>query len=183
MIRRTLVLLPALVLVAGIAACGDGGDDSAEERSGDDTAEGGKDETDPTSSTLVRSPDDAAAPGEEPPAGEDAPGDLGAQLGIDRTFTGEGSETFCAEVTAMEESGQADPAKTDDATAAARMAAITPPAEIEAEWTNLHETLAAGAEDEDGFASMSQEEMDAWGMAGAVVAAYLGDVCGLDPAG
>jgi hypothetical protein len=30
---------------------------------------------------------------------------------------------------------------------------------------------------------MTQEQRDAWGMSGAVVAAYLGDVCGLDDGG
>ena len=83
----------------------------------------------------------------------------------------------------MQAAGLDDPAQTSDTDAAAAMAAITPPADIAAEWTNLHEVMAAAGADSNVFASMSQEEMDAWGMAGAVVATYLGEVCGLNTTG
>jgi hypothetical protein len=184
MIRRTLLMLLALALVAGGAACGGGGDDESTEGSSeqDDTT---------TSTTAADAPADSEAPPEgDSPAAEDgattaeqAASDIREQYGIDRTFTGEGGEEFCAEVKAMQEAGLDNPSQTSDTDAAAAMAAIAPPADIAAEWTNLHEVMAAAAADSNVFATMSQEEMDEWGLAGAVVATYLGEVCGLNTSG
>ncbi len=187
MIRRTLLTLLALVLVAGGAACG-GGDDKSARDSTEDTSE--QDEA-TTSTTAAGEPAEGEAPPETeaPPAGEgattpeQAAGDIREQYGIDRTFTGEGGEEFCAEVEAMQDAGLDNPSRTSDTDAAAAMAAITPPADIAAEWTNLHEVMAAAAADSNVFATMSQEEMDEWGMAGAVVATYLGEICGLNTSG
>lgn len=186
MIRRTLLLLLALFLVTGMVACGGGGDESDDDDTDDDattTTEEEAEEGDATTTSTTAPPADGdAAPAPAPEGeGEGTPGDVGTELGIDRTFTGEGSDDFCAEVQAMQEAGQDDPTQVDDATAAARMADITPPAEIEPEWTSLHQVLAAAAAEPSGdpFADMSPDEAEAWGMAGAVVATYLGDVCGL----
>lgn len=182
MIRRTLLMLLALVLVTGATACGGGGGD---DESGDDTADTTEpDDADASDDTAEDDPDgseeDAAA---SPGPGE--PGSVASQLGIDRTFTGEGSEAFCAAMADIQAEAAEGGQVLDDATFADQMAAITPPDEIAAEWTDLFTVQQALADDPSGAAleSMSDEERDAWGMSGAVVAAYLGDVCGLDDSG
>lgn len=176
MIRRSLLTLLALVLAAGISACG-GDDDSADSSSGDDAAD-----EPATDDTAADAGDGTAAPD----ATGDAAGeeDLSTQLGVDRDFTGEGSEAFCAEVSAMRDSGL-DAAGVDDGAFADAMIAITPPAEIATEWTNLFTMQKAIAADPSGnaLAEMSEEEVAQWSGAGNVVAAYLGDVCGLTDGG
>lgn len=167
MIRRALLFLLALVLAAGGVACG-GDDDSSEDASPDET----------------EAPDDeATTDGDEAPdPSDDASGDAADQFGVDREFTGDGSEPFCTEVGELQDQELAgDAAEIEDAEYAAAMAAITPPDEIAAEWANLHTVLQQMADDTSGdpLGSMSQEELDAWGESGQIVAAYLADVCGL----
>ncbi|HEX6570203.1 MAG TPA: hypothetical protein VF015_13605, partial [Acidimicrobiales bacterium] len=118
--------------------------------------------------------------GVAPPAAEGEPGAVATELGVDRTFTGEGSEAFCAEVVALEEATGGT--QVDEAALADQMAAIEAPDEIADEWTNLTTVQKAIASDPSGeaLAAMSDEETAAWGMSGAVVAAYLGDVCGME---
>jgi len=184
MIRRTLLMLLALVLVTGATACGGGGGDDA---SGDDTADTTEsDEAEASDEEVVDEPD--AAEDEEDAAaapGSGEPGSVASQLGIDRTFTGEGSEAFCADMADIQAEAAEGGQVLDDATFADQMAGITPPDEIAIEWTNLFTVQQALADDPSGAAleAMSDEERDAWGMSGAVVAAYLGDVCGLDDGG
>ncbi len=163
MIRRTFLLLLALVLAAGMTACGGGNDDDA--RAEDESAE--RDRSD--------------AEGDEPAEDDDAGSDgesVASQLGVDRTFTGEGSEEFCAEVGAMEDSYEGE---TDDLAFAQQMSEITPPAEIADEWTNLYTVLLEVGSDPsgEGLLGLDPEAGDKWAMDGAVVAAYLGDVCGM----
>ena len=195
MIRRSLLTLLALVLalVTSVAACG-GDDDSADSPPGDDAPADDTSTDDPDAEAETGDGVDeggeggegAAEQGDEG-AGGDAggdgtaeQGDVSTQLGVDRDFTGEGSEGFCAEVVTMRDTGQ-DAAGVDDAAFADSMMAITPPAEIAAEWTNLFTVQKAIAADPSGgaLAAMSQEDLDAWAMDGNVVAADLGDVCGL----
>jgi hypothetical protein len=185
MIRRTLSMLLALVLAAGATACGGGGDDDAADETSEESTEsdettGSDDEGDAETDDEGEAP---AEDGEPPASGE--PGSVASQLGVDRTFTGEGSEAFCAEMADLQDEAAAGGEAPDDAAFADQMAAITPPAEIADEWTNLYTVQQALADDPSGeaLAAMSADERDAWGMSGAVVAAYLGDVCGLDDAG
>ena len=186
MIRRTLLMLLALVLVTGATACGGGGGDDA---SGDDTADTTEsDEAEASDEEVVDEPEPDAAEDEEDAAaapGSGEPGSVASQLGIDRTFTGEGSEAFCADMADIQAEAAEGGQVLDDATFADQMAGITPPDEIATEWTNLFTVQQALADDPSGAAleAMSDEERDAWGMSGAVVAAYLGDVCGLDDGG
>jgi hypothetical protein len=202
MVRRTLLMVLALVLVAGGAACGGGGDDAAADDPSDRDAAADEDEgaaqSGETTTTPSTAPAAPAAPGVEPggepgtapggegpSAGDGAPGGIASELGIDRTFTGEGSDGFCTQVDGMRAAGGDDPAAVDEAAFAGQMAAIPPPAEIATEWTNLFTVQQAIAADPSGnaLAAMSQAELDAWGMSGAVVAAYLGDVCGFTDSG
>ena len=154
MFRRTFLMVLALVFAVGLTACGGGGDD---DEAADETAE--EDDT-ATSTTSADDPaDDAAtsttaapgAPGDAPagdtPPAEATPGDVGTQLGVDRTFTGEGSDTFCAQVADIQEQQMAGSGPTDDATTAAQLAAVAAPEEIAAGWSNLHEVMAQAAED------------------------------------
>lgn len=178
MIRRSLLTSLALVLalVTFTAACG--GDDSDDPPSGDTSDESS------ASGAGDDSPDEAETEdgsGPDSPVGED---DVASQLGVDREFTGEGSEAFCAEVEAIRASGQ-DAAGVDDAAFADAMMAITPPDEIAEEWTNLFTVQKAVAADPSGaaLAEMGQEALDAWSVDGNVVAAYLGDVCDMAEAG
>src|SRR5690606_15978838 len=116
MTRRTLLTLLALVLalVMTAAACGGGDDDSAESSSSDDTAAdetSTDDDADPSSSddtaadeTSTEDPDagtEAAGEGDEGSGGAPAEGDVSTQLGVDREFTGDDSDAFCAEVVGM----------------------------------------------------------------------------------
>jgi hypothetical protein len=185
MIRRTLLTLLALVLVAGATACGGGagggGDESADESPGDDTTQA--DQADePADEATTSSTADGREGGESNPGPAGTPGAVATRLGVDRSFTGEGSEAFCEEIVAVQESMEGtDPATVDDAAFADQMAAVTPPDEIAAEWTNLYAVQKAIASDPSGeaLAALSEDDSAAWGEAGAVVAAYLGDVCGM----
>ena len=168
MIRRTFLLLLALVLAAGMTACGGGNDDDAHAE--DESAEDESAESD-------RSDAEADESAEDDDAGSDGES-VASQLGVDRTFTGEGSEEFCAAVGAMEESYEGE---TDDLAFAQQMSEITPPAEIADEWTNLYTVLLEVGSDPsgEGLLGLDPEAGDKWAMDGAVVAAYLGDVCGM----
>jgi hypothetical protein len=189
MIRRILFALLALLLVTGAAACGGGG--GGDDEASDERADDGSSATSDTLPTAEEeAADDEAASGEDgdqaggddsgdtdPPA-EGRPGSVATELGVDRTFTGEGSDELCDAMDDIQSSAEPDLGQADFAD---QMAAITPPAEIAAEWETMHTVLKAIASDPSGeaLASMSQEELDEWTMANSVIAAYLGDVCGL----
>ncbi len=185
MIRRSVLTLLTLVLVlvVGAAACGGGDDDSADPSADDTTADEAPSDEAPSDDTEAETEagtenDEGSAGTTDDGAADDA--DVSTQLGVDREFTGEGSEAFCAEVVAMRDADQ-DAAGVDDAAFADAMMAITPPPEIAEEWTNLFTVQKAIAADPSGgaLAAMSQEDLDAWAGHGNVVAAYLGDVCEL----
>jgi len=171
MIRRHLLLLLAVLLVGALAACG--GDDEDAGPSDDAAAE----EAAADEGSGDEAPDEGAG-------GDDGDGsDLADALGVDRDFTGEGSEQFCAEVQALDsEAAENEELQASDAAYAARMAAITPPEEIAEEWTTLHTVLARMGEStsENPLEDIPAEELDAWAVSGEVVAAYLVQVCGID---
>ncbi len=184
MIRRTLLALGALLLVVGSTACGGGGGDDASPPSDDESSASG------SGGTLPSAEDEAAAESDLPAEAEGdtsasstppAPGEPGAvatQLGVDRVFTGEGSEELCDEMAAV----QADAAPDlTNSQLADQMAAITPPPEIATEWELMHTVIKTIASDPSGaaLADLSQEQADDFATANNVIAAYLGDVCGL----
>jgi hypothetical protein len=161
-----------------LAACGGGGggDRADDEGSGDRT----------TTTEAADAATTTTAPGTPPPDGAvpapGQPGAVGTELDVDRTFTGEGSEAFCAEVLALQQSvSGSDPARIDEATVTGQMAALTPPAEIAADWgvmVSVQQSLA-NSQAEDPLAGIDQAQLDAYGQSSAVIAAYLGDVCQL----
>jgi hypothetical protein len=187
MIRRILFTLLALLLVTGAAACGGGGDDEASDERADDESSDASD-TLPTAEQEAAADDETASADDEGQAGGDSgdadppaegqPGSVATELGVDRTFTGEGSDELCGAMDDIQSSAESDLSEADFAD---QMAEITPPPEIAAEWETMHTVLKAIASDPSGeaLASMSPEELDEWTMANGVVAAYLGDVCGL----
>ena len=175
MTRRIQVtsLALSLAVTIALAGCGGGGDD--------DRAERRPDESSTTTEAPGESTTTTAPPAGGAPPAPGAPGDVGTQLEVDRTFTGEGSEDFCGQVRALQESvSGTDPSRIDEATVTGQMAALTPPAEIEADW-NLMVSVQQSMTDspDDPFAGVDQAQLDAYGMASAVIAAYLGDVCQL----
>jgi hypothetical protein len=196
-IRRTLLTLVGVVLLLGATACGGGGDDDEQgSASASDVAEDSGSDAEAGSDGVLPTAEDEAA-GEdgsgEPTAGGEAgtaggqggqtggsgePGSVATELGVDRTFTGEGSEELCDEMADIQGSATPDLGNT---ALADQMAAITPPPEIATEWELMHTVLKTIASDSSGAAlqDMTQEEADEWATANAVVAAYLGDVCGL----
>jgi hypothetical protein len=186
MTRRILFTLLALLLVTGAAACGGGGGDG---EAGDGEADESSDSrgTLPTAEEEAAADDQAQGDDEEPGADDSGeadapasgePGSIATELGVDRTFTGEGSDELCNAMDEIQSSAEPD---LSEAEFADEMAGITPPAEIAEEWETMHTVLKAIASDPSGeaLASMSQEELDEWTTANSVIAAYLGDVCGL----
>jgi hypothetical protein len=173
-IQMTSVALSLVVAVA-LADCGGGDDDSAErDRDEPTTTETTRGAT--TTTTAPGTTADGGAPG------TGLPGDVGTELEVDRVFPGEGSDDFCAQVRALQESVTgSDPSRIDEATVTGQMAALTPPAEIAGDWNvvvSVQQSLIDAPVD-DPFAGVDQAQLDAYGVSSAVIAAYLGDVCHL----
>ncbi len=177
-IRMTSLALTLAVTVA-LTGCGGGGGDEG------DSAERGDDSSTTTEATeTTGEATTTTAPGAGAPA-PGGPGDVGTQLEVDRTFTGEGSEDFCGEVRALQESvSGSDPTRIDEATVTGQMAALTPPAEIAGDWSVMVAVQQSMTDSpQDPFAGIDQAQLDAYGQASAVIAAYLGDVCRLSLSG
>jgi hypothetical protein len=174
MTRRIRMTSVALAVAVALVGCGGGGDDSAE-----------RDRREPTTTETTMGATTTTAPGTTADGGAPGtglPGDVGTQLEVDRVFTGEGSDDFCAQVRALQESVTAsDPSRIDEATVTGQMADLTPPAEIAGDWNvvvSVQQSLV-DAPAEDPFAGVDQAQLDAYGVSSAVIAAYLGDVCQL----
>ena len=180
-IRRASVAASVAVAI-GLAACGGGGGDGeGAARDGDGSAT----TTEAPETTSTTDASGTTAPG-GPASGSGVPGDVATQLGVDRTFTGDGSEEFCAQVRALQESvSGSDPSRVDEATVTGQMAGLAPPAEIADDWSLMVSVQQAivGSQSEDPLADVDQAQLDAYGRSSAVIAAYLGDVCQLSLAG
>lgn len=184
MTRRSRILsfAPALVLAVAVAACGGGGGD--DEAADDDRETTTTNADDATTTTAAGTDTTVAGDAADPPSGE--PGDVGTALGVDRTFTGEGSDQFCADVRALQTSvGGEDSARISEATVTGQLAAMTPPDEIADDWTTMITVQEAivSAGSASALDDVPAEQMEAYGTASAVIAAYLGDVCGLSYSG
>ncbi len=173
----------SLAVTVALAGCGGGGGDEG------DSAESAGESSTTTEATATETTGEATtttAPGGGAPApGSGTPGDVGTQLEVDRTFTGEGSEDFCGQVRALQESvSGSDPTRIDEATVTGQMAALSPPAEIAGDWRVMVAVQQSMTDSpEDPFAGIDQAQLDAYGQASAVIAAYLGDVCRLSLSG
>jgi hypothetical protein len=179
----------AAALVAGATGCSDDGDDggSDAERSGaseDGARDAASDEGTAEGAADADDAGDPAGSGGSTNGGESS-GGAGTRIDVDRTFTGDGSEQFCAELERLEgllPTGS-DPAATDYAEVAEAMATIEPPVEITAEWSLIAEVqqrlldqLERGSDDPVG--AIEQGTLDQFGLASAVVARYAVEVCG-----
>ena len=202
MSRRVVFIVPALLLVFGLAACGgkSGGDDARS----DGKSPGGGGSTEAAAPGQIG---DAATAGDksaggsggsgsssgsggklgvpsgaqgEAPSGK--PGDVGSALASDYTFTGKGSDSFCKQMGDL----QASYAKGTDASPsfagmAAQVAKITPPPELEADWptfVKVQESLAKAPEGQ-GPDTVDQATLVKFADASNKVSAYLTNVCGL----
>jgi hypothetical protein len=179
MTRRIHMASVALLLAVAVALAGCGGDDDSAHRDGDEPT---TTETSVESTTTTTAASGTTTDGGAPAPSIGLPGDVGTQLEVDRVFTGEGSEEFCAQVRALQESVMSsDPSGIDEATVTGQMAGLTPPAEIASDWgmvVSVQQALV-DAHAEDPFAGVDQAQLDAYGQSTAVIAAYLGDVCEL----
>jgi hypothetical protein len=172
------VQLTSVALAVAVALAGCGGNDDSAERDRDDPT---TTETSVESTTTTTAGSGTTTDGTPDPS-IGLPGDVGTQLEVDRVFTGEGSEEFCAQVRALQQSVTgSDPSQIDEATVTGQMAGLTPPAEIAGDWSVVVSVQQAlvGAKAEDPFAGVDQAQLDAYGQSTAVVAAYLRDVCQL----
>jgi hypothetical protein len=174
-IQVTSVVLSLAVAVA-LAACGGDGDSAERDRDAPTTTSTSGEPTTTTTAASGTTTDEASD------LAIGLPGDVGTQLEADRVFTGEGSEEFCAQARALQESvAGSDPSSIDEASVAGQLAALTPPAEIAADWgviVTVQQALV-DTQAENPLASVDQAQLDAYGQSTAVVAAYLGDVCRL----
>jgi hypothetical protein len=194
MIRRALLILPALALVAGAAACGGGKSDDAAAKT-DRSAAGGGSSTDAAGAGQIGDAATAADAGDGSsskgggsgssgtggpltlPSGK--PGEVGSAIPKDFDFTGKGGDEFCAEMTALqksyEQSGDPDLSFSD---VSARLAKITPPPELADTWPDFVQvTQRLGDTDADNPDEVDAATMAKFATASDKVAAYLTKVC------
>jgi hypothetical protein len=180
MIRRSMLIVLALLFAGATAACGGGGDDEADDTTSDRSdseAAGGDETTAPPSTAPPAGQTATTAPGGEVP-----PGGADTQLDVPADFTGEGSDAFCTAVRDMQAAVEAaDAASVDQVALFDRMATLNPPAEIAGDWSTVVTVQQALASDPTGeaLAGFDEAEMTAFGEASSRVAAYLGTVCGI----
>jgi hypothetical protein len=194
MIRRSLLIMAALVLVGGVAACGGKGEDRASTKRDTDAGEAAS----TSESTEAGEIGDAAtaerpaaeaggeAPAEDPPTGNDVPsgdpGDVGTAFDTDYSFTGEGGEAFCSQMADLQSQySTADPSSINLSDLADKMEAITPPPELAGDWPGyIQMQRELGAADGEGDLSEADPaKLAAFTEASAKVSVYLTDVCGL----
>lgn len=199
MIRRALLIVPALALVAGGAACGGGKSDDTAAKTDRSAAAGGSstDAADPGQIGDAATAADAgggssakggggsggsagstgAAGGLTVPSGN--PGDVGSAIPTDFDFTGKDGDQFCAEMTALqkayEQAGDPDLSFSD---VSARLAKITPPPELADAWPDFVQvTERLGETDPDNPDDVDAATMAKFATASDKVSAYLTKVC------
>jgi hypothetical protein len=199
MIRRSLLIMTALVLVGGVAACGGKGDDSASTKRDKDSGEesstsGSSESTEPgqigdaatadrpaeTGGATPGSEEAAAPTGNDVPTGD--PGDIGTSFDTDYSFTGEGGEAFCAKMAELQSQyANANPESITLSDLADKMGAIDPPPELADDWPGYIEMQRAlGAADSEGdLTEADTAQLAEFANASTKVSVYLTDVCGL----
>jgi hypothetical protein len=204
MIRRSLLIMAALVLVGGVAACGGKGDDSASTTRDKDSVEESVEESSTSASSESTEPGEigdaatadgpaaetgGATPGSEEaaaPTGNDVPtgdpGDIGTSFDTDYSFTGEGGEAFCAKMAELQSQyANANPESITLSDLADKMEAIDPPPELADDWPGYIEMQRAlGAADSEGdLTEADTAQLAEFANASTKVSVYLTDVCGL----
>jgi hypothetical protein len=184
MSRRALLLIPAIVLLGAAAGCGGGGGKSSESSSGAEpgeqseigdaaSAEGaaGQGET--------GEPAEAGAPAEDPGL---LPGDDPIEGEPEISFTGEGGESFCSQMTDLQASfANSDATEANYSGLADKIAAITPPPELAGDWPEFVDMNRMLADDPSGdeLRNASPDSMQRFDEISTRVSAYMAQVCGL----
>jgi hypothetical protein len=184
MLRRALLMIPAVVLLGAAAGCGGGGGGSSESNSGTEPSE--QSEIGDAASEAgapageTGEPAEAGAPAEDPGL---LPGDgpiEGAAPVI--VFTGEGGEQFCTQMTDLQAAfANAEASEASYSLLADRIAAVTPPPELAGEWPEYVDMNRALANDPSGeeLRNASPESMQRFGEISTRVSEYMAQVCGL----
>ncbi len=178
-------MLPAVVLLGAAAGCGGGGGGSSESSSG----------SEPSEQSEIGDPASAeGAPGADGETGEAAaegapaedpgllPGDGPVEGAPQITFTGEGGEQFCTQMSDLQASfASAEASEASYAALADRIAAITPPPELADDWPEFVDMNRLLANDPSGdeLRNASPESMQRFGEISTKVSEYMAQVCGL----
>ena len=185
MLRRALLLMPAVVLLGAAVGCGGGGGGSSELSSGSEpseqseigdaaSAEGG-----PGAEGETGEAAEEGAPSEDPGL---LPGDGPIEGAPQITFTGEGGEQFCTQMTDLQATFASDDApEASYAALADRIAAITPPPELADDWPEFVDMNRSLANDPSGeeLRNASPESMQRFSEISTRVSEYMAQVCGL----
>ena len=181
MVRRALLVLFAAVFLGALAACGGGGGGSSPEESGSEPSEQ-SDIGDAASADAPAEPEEAGTEAED--AG--APGGVAGESSASSPeieFTGEGGESFCAQMTEIQTSFEsAEPSEATYGALATKIAAVTPPPELEADWPFFVEMNNALAADPNGdvlTGTGGEENAQRFGEVSTRVSEYMTQVCGL----
>jgi hypothetical protein len=184
MFRRALLVLLAALFLGALVACGGGG-------GGGGSASEESDGTEPSEQSEIgdaASADAPAEPEESGPGAEDA-GALGDVAGessesaAEITFTGEGGESFCSQMIEIQTSFEsAEPSGATYSALATKIAAVTPPPELEADWpffVEMNNALAADPTGDVLSGTGGEENAQRFGEVSTKVSEYMTQVCGL----
>jgi len=185
MLRRALLLIPAIVLLGAAAGCGGGGGKSSESSSGAERGEqseiGDAASAEGTTGQQGETgePAEAGAPAEDPGL---LPGDGPIEGEPEISFTGEGGESFCSQMTDLQASfANSDATEANYSTLADKIAAITPPPELAGDWPEFVDMNRMLANDPSGdeLRNASPDSMQRFGEISTRVSEYMAQVCGL----
>jgi hypothetical protein len=185
MLRRALLLMPAVALLGAAVGCGGGGGASSESSSGSEPSEqseigdAASAEGAPGADGETGQPAEAGAPPEDPGL---LPGDGPIEGAPEITFTGEGGDEFCAQMTDLRASfANSEASEASYAALADRIAAVTPPPELADDWPEFVDMNRALANDPTGeeLRNASPESMVRFSEISTKVSEYMSQICGL----
>jgi hypothetical protein len=186
MLRRALLLMPAVVLLGAAVGCGGGGGGSSESSSGSEPSE--QSEIGDAASAEGAAPEaegETGEPAEEGASPEDPgllPGDGPIEGAPEITFTGEGGEQFCTQMGDLQASfASVEASEASYAALADRIAVITPPPELADDWPEFVDMNRSLANDPSGeeLRNASPESMLRFSEISTRVSEYMAQVCGL----
>ena len=183
MSRRALLLIPAVVLAVAAAGCGGGGGKSAESSSGGKPGE--QSEIGDAASAEGAAGGETGDAAESGGAADDpglAPGDGPVTTEPEITFTGEGGEQFCSQMTEMQASfANSQATEPNYSELADKLTAMTPPPELADDWPDFVDMNRSFANDPSGeeLRNASPESMQRFSEISTKVSEYMAQVCGL----
>jgi hypothetical protein len=186
MLRRALLMIPAVFLLGAAAGCGGGGGGSSESSSGSEPSEQAEIGDAATAEGAAGAegqtgePAEAGAPIEDPGL-QPSDGPIeGAPTPI--VFTGEGGEQFCTQMTDLQaQYASAEATEASYTALADQIAVITPPPELAGDWPEFVDMNRALANDPSGeeLRNSSPESMQRFSEISTRVSEYMAQVCGL----